>query len=194
MSYSNTKHYMKRFLLILAIACIAPVFLGATEQPKGHFQVNLKGNAIPGIYWDTHFAADLSLGWRFNEKRFLGLGTGCHWIRDNVSADPDCTNGFVPAIPLFADYIRYYPFAKHPRNSFFLEMEAGGAYYVDNLPLKSETKRVFPYLNGKLGFDFSIYRNLGVNVGLNLIWGCYNGITIGDGGGHGVALTAGFRF
>ena len=177
----------------------ASLLLGASSvcaaQDKGHFQGNLKGSALPGIYWDPHYTADLSLGWRFNEKRFLGLGTGCHWIKESYHDDPDIrSNGFVPAIPLFADYIRYFPFAKHPRNAFYLGMETGGAYYVDKLPLKSETRRMFPYLNGKLGFDFSIYRNLGVNVGLNLIWGCYNGITIGDGGGHGIALTAGFRF
>ena len=190
-------HIMKRNQILFGLLTIS-LLLGATisgsAQDKGHFQGNLKGSALPGIYWDLHYMADLSLGWRFNEKRFLGVGTGCHWIKQWDDSDPNRSNGFVPAIPLFADYVRYFPFAKHPRNAFYLGMEAGGACYVNELPLKGQTKRLFPYLNGKLGFDFSIYKNLGVNIGCNLIWGCYQGLSMTGGGGHGIALTAGFRF
>ena len=187
------KHYQILFGL-LTITLLLGATTSSSAQDKGHFQGNLKGSALPGIYWDPHYMADLSLGWRFNEKRFLGVGTGCHWIKQWDDSDPSRSNGFVPAIPLFADYVRYFPFAKHPRNAFFLGLETGGAYYVNELPLKGQTKRLFPYLNGKLGFDFSIYKNLGVNIGCNLIWGCYHGMSMTGGGGHGIALTAGFRF
>ena len=195
--YLKNYHIMKHNQILFGLLTIS-LLLGATisgsAQDKGHFQGNLKGSALPGIYWDPHYMADLSLGWRFNEKRFLGVGTGCHWIKQWDDSDPNRSNGFVPAIPLFADYVRYFPFAKHPRNAFYLGMEAGGACYVNELPLKGQTKRLFPYLNGKLGFDFSIYKNLGVNIGCNLIWGCYQGLSMTGGGGHGIALTAGFRF
>ena len=187
------KHNQILFSL-LTVALLLGAMISSSAQEKGHFQGNLKGSALPGIYWDPHYMADLSLGWRFNEKRFLGVGTGCHWIKQWDDSDPNRSNGFVPAIPLFADYVRYFPFAKHPRNAFYLGMEAGGACYVNELPLKGQTKRLFPYLNGKLGFDFSIYKNLGVNIGCNLIWGCYQGLSMTGGGGHGIALTAGFRF
>lgn len=190
-------HIMKRNQILfglLTVALLLGAMISSSAQEKGHFQGNLKGSALPGIYWDPHYMADLSLGWRFNEKRFLGVGTGCHWIKQWDDSDPNRSNGFVPAIPLFADYVRYFPFAKHPRNAFYLGMEAGGACYVNELPLKGQTKRLFPYLNGKLGFDFSIYKNLGVNIGCNLIWGCYQGLSMTGGGGHGIALTAGFRF
>ena len=190
-------HIMKHnqiLFSLLTVALLLGAMISSSAQEKGHFQGNLKGSALPGIYWDPHYMADLSLGWRFNEKRFLGVGTGCHWIKQWDDSDPNRSNGFVPAIPLFADYVRYFPFAKHPRNAFYLGMEAGGACYVNELPLKGQTKRLFPYLNGKLGFDFSIYKNLGVNIGCNLIWGCYQGLSMTGGGGHGIALTAGFRF
>lgn len=178
-------------ILVTLIICMATP---CTASSRGHFQGNVKGSALPGIYWDPHYTADLSLGWRFNEKRFLGLGTGCHWLKRTSSDGPDYSNGFVPAIPLFADYTRYYPFSKHQQNSFYLGMEAGGAFFIKKLPLTTDTQRLFPYLNGKLGFDFGIHNNLGVNVGLNLIWGCQQGFSLTGGGGHGIAMTVGFRF
>ena len=183
---------MKKILLILSVLLLAGS-VSVLAQDSGHFQGGVKGSAFPGIYWDPHFTADISLGWRFNEKRYLGVGTGCHWLK-RASGESGQSNGFVPAIPLFVDYVRYYPFARHPRNAFFLGMEAGGAYYVKDLPLTTDTARMLGYLNGKLGFDFSIYKNLGFNVGLNLIWGCQKGMTLTGGGGHGLALTVGFRF
>lgn len=90
---------------LLTVALLLGAMISSFAQEKGHFQGNLKGSALPGIYWDPHYMADLSLGWRFNEKRFLG-----------------------------------------------------------------------------------------VNIGCNLIWGCYQGLSMTGGGGHGIALTAGFRF
>ena len=192
----KTPNKMKRttLLLLAVLTALSTCFTSFATSSRGHFQGNVKGSALPGIYWDPHYTADFSLGWRFNEKRFLGLGTGCHWLKRTSSDGPDYSNGFVPAIPLFADYIRYYPFAKHQRNSFYLGMEAGGAYYIKKLPLTTDTQRLFPYLNGKLGFDFGIHNNLGVNVGLNLIWGCQQGFSLTGGGGHGIAMTVGFSF
>lgn len=184
---------------LLAASLMMEATITCNAQETGRFQGNIKGSALPGIYWDPHFMADISLGYRFNEKRYLGLGTGCHWIDSDFnsalsseSSKIDEWYGFIPAIPLFADYVRYFPFVKHPLNAFFLGMEAGGAYYINETT--HNTKRLFPYLNGKLGFDFSIYKNLGVNVGFNLVWGCQKGMTLTGGGGHGIALDFGFRF
>ena len=182
---------MKRLFLV-SVFLVAAAFCCLAQESR--FQGNIKGSALPGIYWDPHYTADISLGCRFNAKRYLGIGTGCHWICEADSTDPDNSNGFVPAIPLFVDYIRYFPFSRHPRHSFFMGMEAGGAYYVKDLPLKYETSRILPYMNGKIGFDFGICGNVGLNVGFNLIWGCYKGMTLTGGGGHGVAMTFGIRF
>ena len=191
--------YHRIILILTALFLLGSSYM-CSAQDIGRFQGNIKGSML-GVYWDPHFMADISLGYRFNEKRYIGLGTGCHWIGADYSylSSSDSQkvaeqNGFVPAIPLFADYVRYFPFAKHPRNSFFLGIEAGGACYLKGAPLKSDTTRMFPYLNGKLGFDFSIYKNLGVIVGFNVVWGCQKGMTLTGGGGHGVALDVGFRF
>ena len=180
-------HIMKNNHLLfglLVVSLMLGVAIACPAQDMGRFQGTLKGSALPGIYWHPHYTADVSFGYRFNEKRYVGFGTGYHMIRQYHDPDPRVSNGFVPAIPLFVDYVRYIPSSKHPRNSFFLGMEAGGGYYVKDTPLTSDTKHTFGYVNGKMGFDFSVSKNLGVILGCNLIWG----------GGQGLALTAGFRF
>ena len=100
------------------------------------------------------------------------------------------------AIPVFADYVRYLPFARHPRNAFFLGMEGGAACYLKARPenTRHPNDKMVPYLNGKLGFDFGVGKRFGINVGLNLIWGLGHGIGLSSEGGHGLAAMVGFRF
>lgn len=190
-----------RQIVVFSVLLLAFFLPGTSNicaaRGAGRFQGIVKGSA-PGIYWDPHFTADVSLGWRFNEKRYLGAGTGCHWIKPfgRGPHDEPLDFDYVPALPIFADYVRYFPFAKHPRNAFFLGMEGGAAWYLKALPEKSThpNDKMVPYLNGKLGFDFGISDRFGIHAGLNLIWGCGHGVGLSSEGGHGLAATLGFRF
>ena len=184
-------------LLLLAVFFLSSSSYPCLAQESGRFQGNIKGSGL-GIYWTQHHTADISLGWRFNDKRYLGIGTGCHWIKPfarGANEEP-LDFDFVPAIPVFADYVRYFPFARHPQNSFFLGLEGGAAWYLKALPENSRypNDKLVPYLNGKLGFDFGIGNRFGINVGLNLIWGLGHGVGLSSEGGHGLAAMVGFRF
>jgi hypothetical protein len=182
---------------LLAVMLLLGAQVHCPAQERSHFQGNIKATGL-GIYWDSHYLADLSLGWRFNEKRYLGVGSGCHWVMPFARGPHGeiVDVGLIPAVPVFADYVRYFPFSRHPRSAFYLGLEAGAAWYLAALPAETRhpDDKFFPYWNGKLGFDFGIYRNLGVNVGLNLISGCGHGFGLSGEGGHGLALSVGFRF
>ena len=190
---------MKTFFYktVVVVTVLLAGAIVARGQESGRFQGNVKGSWY-GIFWDHHALADISLGWRFNEKRYLGLGTGCHWIKP-IAYGPNqepLDFDYEPAVPLFADYVRYFPFARHPRNAFFLGMDCGAAWYLKARPenCRHPEDKIVPYVNGKLGFDFGISQHFGVNVGLNLIWGLGHGAGLSSEGGHGLAAMVGFRF
>ena len=163
------KHSYLLSVLLLAVFFLSSSSYSCLAQESGRFQGNVKSSGF-GIYWGQHHTADISLGWRFNEKRYLGMGTGYHWIMPFAHGPHDVPIDFdyEHAIPVFADYVRYFPFTRHPRKA--------------------------PYLNGKLGFDFGIGNRFGINVGLNLIWGLGHGVGLSSEGGHGLAAMVGFRF
>lgn len=163
--------------------------MGQDKNEKGRFQGNIKGSFI-GVFWNQHYTIDASFGWRFNEKNYIGAGTGCHLISRYLDSHPDESNGLVPAVPLFGDYIRYFPFIKQPRHAFFVGIEVGGAYCIAQLPLKHEMQRFLPYANAKAGLDFGISKRFGFTVGINLIGDYYPSSQMG----FGVALNAGLHF
>ena len=115
------------------------------------------------------------------------MGTGYHWIMPFAHGPHDVPIDFdyEHAIPVFADYVRYFPFTRHPRNAFFLGMEGGAAFYLKARPENTRHPNdiMAPYLNGKLGFDFGIGNRFGINVGLNLIWGLGHGVGLSSEGG-----------
>jgi hypothetical protein len=193
------KHFFLSTCFLLAVLLLSGVSNNCLAQETGHFQGNVKANITHvGIFWDQHYTADICLGWRFNEKQFLGVGTGYHWLKpfargENHSiVDVD----YVPAIPVFADFTRYFPSSKRPGNSFYLGLEGGAAWFLKPLPSESRhpEDKIVPYLNGKMGYDFGISDRLGLSVGLNLIWGCGHGFSLSSEGGHGLAATLGLRF
>lgn len=179
MNYRN-----KISLLAVALSLMSSIGLAQTEREEGgRMQYGVKVGAA-GFWYQTHTCYDASAGWRFNEIRYLGLGTGLHRVAIYDDADPDNENGVVPSIPLYVDYIHYTPFRHHRQHSFYCGLEAGGGIYLDKLPLKDSTSRLYPYLNGKIGLDFAISNRVGFNFGLNLL--------LSDASGLGVA--AGLRF
>lgn len=173
-------------VLIGSIFAIAMAFSSpesAHAQEAGRMQYGVKGSFL-GIYMGSHYTSDFTAGWRFNNRHYLGGGTGCHWIEGMDKSDPFLENGIVPAIPLYADYTSYFQFKKNQGHSFYLGCEAGAAFYPGKLPMKNCNDRVTPYLNAKLGLDFTVYRNFGLNFGLNVIFS----------EGSGLGLNVGVRF
>lgn len=181
------KTFFYKTVVVVTVLLAGAVVARGQESGRTRFQGNLKVNGY-GAYWHPHTMVDASFGCRFNEKRFLGLGSGYHLFSRYYDANPDESNGLVPAVPVFADYIRYFPFAKHPRHALYLGLEAGGAYCVGQLPLKHETKRYLPYANGKAGFDFGLGKCFGLTVGLNFVCDYYTDF------GLGLGVNFGFRF
>ena len=170
--------------LAVTFSLIANICLAQTEgEEKGHLQYGIKAGG-GGFFYQSHTYYDASMGWRFNSKRYLGLGTGLHNIDIADDADPSNENGVVPSIPLYIDYIHYLPFRHYHQHSFTFGLEAGGGIYLDKLPLKDCSNRLYPYVNAIMGMDFAISKHVGLDIGLNLI--------VSDASGLG--LTAGLRF
>lgn len=134
----------------------------------------------------THQSVDISAGWRFNEKRFLGLTSGLEFIEDAHLDGAYDTNGEVPAIPLMVKYVRYKAFRKHPRHSLYFSAAVGGKIYLDDLPCSEVRHRINPMDMLSMGLDFSIGKRVGLTCGLALIGHEIIGGTIG--------FNAGIRF
>lgn len=131
---------------------------------QGHMQYGIKRNAGVG-FWSWHKTLHFTAGWRFDKHHYLGLGSGCDWIDIGNDADPELSNGEVKGVPLFVDYVYYTPFRHFPKHAFFFGIEGGGGIYTGDLPTKDDSQRFFPYFNPKLGLDFTIHKNFGLNFG-----------------------------
>ena len=70
-----------------------------------------------------------SLGYRFNPKRYLGLGCGVSWqegFNTNLLIESyPLTNGVLNSFPIFVDYVRNFQFKRNRRHGFLLGAEAG---------------------------------------------------------------------
>lgn len=179
----NFRFVLRGILMMLMICSVQMVMGQENEQEKGHMQygINLNGT---GFFYQIYTAVDVTAGWRFNDQRFLGLGTGRHRVEIDDDAEPDNNNGTVTAIPLYLEYLRYFQFKKHPQSAFVLGVDAGGRLYTDRTPWKSDPEKVVPLLTAKLGFDFAVSKYFGLTLGLNA--------TISDAGGIGANI--GLRF
>lgn len=112
MSYSNTKHYMKRFLLILAIACIASVSLGATEPLRRNtfevgggvvvepFYTQYFGFVMSGAYrhhFGDHFSAGINAESDFSEYATVMAYGDCRFRSRERDFSPFIGIGMGPA-------------------------------------------------------------------------------------------------
>lgn len=165
-----------------------PTVLGAQEEQQGHIQYGVKAVAA-GFFYQTQTNVDVSVGWRFNQARYLGLGTGWHRVELYDDAGYfaedgsyyDDNNGRVPAVPLYIDYMRYFVSRRHPCNALYIGTELGVGVYVDKLPLKHYDSYFFPYLDLKIGWDFTVHNNIAFNVGFNTIFPVPGGIGVSAG-------------
>ena len=110
-----------------------------------------------------------SLGYRFNQKRYLGLGCGVSWqLGYNADLRPNypVTNGVLNSFPIFVDYVRNFQFKRNRRHGFLLGAEAGVTWF-DKPIFPNENYVLNPHLLLKMGFDVSVANKFGVVFGLN---------------------------
>ena len=110
-----------------------------------------------------------SLGYRFNQKRYLGLGGGVSWqLGYNADLRPNypVTKGVLKSVPIFVDYVRNFQFKRNRRHGFLLGAEAGVTWF--DTPIFPDDNYVLnPHLLLKMGFDVSVVKKFGVVFGLN---------------------------
>ncbi|MCR5130629.1 MAG: hypothetical protein K6C10_04105 [Prevotella sp.] len=177
---------MKSFgtFLLTVLFVIFPPKAEAQTIEYGGMQYGVKVGTSAGIHC-TERHIDVSAGWRFNRKHYLGIGTGYQQTDITDDADPTNGNGKVAFIPLYADYTYYLPFNAHSNDSFLLGVEAGGGYYPDKTPCKENyDNRFSPIIKAKIGLDFHIVKTLNLNVAL--------GVLISDVAGIGIDIGATF--
>ena len=110
-----------------------------------------------------------SLGYRFNPKRYLGLGCGVSWqLGYNADLRPNypVTNGVLNSFPIFVDYVRNFQFKRNRRHGFLLGAEAGVTWF-DKPIFPNENYVLNPHLLLKMGFDVAVANKFGVVFGLN---------------------------
>ena len=110
-----------------------------------------------------------SLGYRFNPKRYLGLGCGVSWqegFNTNLIPSYPPTNGVLNSFPIFVDYVRNFQFKRNRRHGFLLGAEAGVTWF-DKPIFPNEDYVLNPHLLLKMGFDVSVVKKFGVVFGLN---------------------------
>ncbi len=109
-----------------------------------------------------------SLGFRFNPKRYLGLGCGVSWQEGYNMMYPGIppTTGIHNSFPIFVDYVRNFQFKRNRRHGFLLGAEAGVTWF--DTPIFPDDNYVLnPHLLLKMGFDVSVVKKFGVVFGLN---------------------------
>ncbi len=140
----------------------APVF----AQEEGRMQFGVRAD-LRRLGFNDYDTFNATAGWRFNRRNYLGIGTGCHIIDVYTDADPSVDNGPTASIPIYADYVHYYPL-KNDKNSFYLGAEAGMTIYPSKFPVKNDDRRVDAYYSLKLGWDFTLKNRFGLFIGPSL--------------------------
>lgn len=153
---------MKQAIVFLLLMITLPV----CAQEEGRMQFGVRADLLR-LGFNKYDTYNATAGWRFNRRNYLGIGTGCHLIDVYSDSDPSVDNGPTASIPLYADFVHYYPL-KNDKNSFFIGAEAGITIYPGKLPTKSNDDRVDVYYDLKLGWDFTLRNRLGIFFGPSL--------------------------
>ena len=113
---------------IIGIAVILCLFSMACNGKDFHgFQSSVTFSRDESL-WVKSKRLTASLGYRFNPKRYLGLGRGVSWqLGYNADLRPNypVTNGVLNSFPIFVDYVRNFQFKRNRRHGFLLGAEAG---------------------------------------------------------------------
>ena len=142
--------------------------VSAQDYDKGHIQFGARYGGTLYIPFAGEQFEEVTAAWRFNRRHALGIGTGLLQVDHTDDGVPWNENGTVQAIPLFLDYTYYIPFHHHDNHSFTLGASIGGAWYVDELPLKNSSQRAFGLVRFSPGLDFKLFKRLHLDIGLNI--------------------------
>ncbi len=153
---------MKQAIIFILLMLAVPAF----AQEEGRMQFGVRVD-LSDLGFNAYSTLDATAGWRFNRRNYLGIGTGCHIIDVYTDAAPWVDNGSTPSIPIYADYVHYYPL-KNDRNSFYIGAEAGMTIYPDKLPTTDDDGRIDPYYSLKIGWDFTLKNRFGLYFGPSL--------------------------
>lgn len=153
--------------------------LPVCAQEEGRMQFGVRADLLR-LGFNKYDTYNATAGWRFNRRNYLGIGTGCHIIDVYTDSDPSVDNGATASIPIYADYIHYYPL-KNDKNSFYLGAEAGMTIYPGKLPTKNVKNRIDPYYSLKVGWDFTLKNHFGIFFGpsLKVYRGCNVSLDLG---------------
>ena len=191
------KSFLFSFLICLLAATAGAQSLDSKQftvdfpelYDEGHMQYNVRAYKS---FFNSSRGFSVGAGWRFNQKRLLGIGAGLHFFNDIISEIGDAFEGVedekdytFKSIPIFVDYTRYFK-TYRKRKQRYLGVEMGGNVYAGEIP--EDGSRVSFYVRPKAGLDFTFNKHFGMNVGLS-----YN-IVNSSAGNAAICVDAGFKF
>lgn len=167
-----------KFLLVLALALISAQGVSAQNV---RFQGNAKVTCHT-ICWEQYNLGALSVGARFSDSNYLGIGSGSLWLSRTERGAHNEPIGKKDLFfsPVYLDYIHYFNNSGAKRNSFFLGAEAGGSFLTKG----DEYQKRYYHADLKCGYDFGFTKNFGAFVEADILAGY----------AYGLGITAGLRF
>ncbi len=166
------EYVMERYLRILLVAsAMMALFAGCASSASAR-ERNENGNLIKGFQYGISLKYDLtitgtsagafaSVGYRFNEKNYLGIHVGPSLIHKRVAVEEEpATRTSIPENSIFINKIgcpvilEYRRYARVGRNSYFIcGMELG---YLE--------QDMMPLCGFKLGADFKLSKAIRMNI------------------------------
>ena len=173
---------MKKTLIICLILALLSQ-LSSSAQDRGRFQGIASVNTFK-LVGDVHCPINLSMGWRFNNNVYAGLGSGVHILQH---VHPNFAGPLTTAIPFFADIVAYN--GSYSTSPFF-GLEIGGLCETDKSACNLEGHHMLrPWLNGKVGVDIGLTRDFGIMIGVSGIY-----VPAGKDSEYALSSVLGFRF
>lgn len=165
---------MKKVLLFWVMLLLAGSMYAqsAAEDVKG-FQWGVSARAEFVNWVHSQISANLSLGYRFDRRNYVGVRTG-YAFKGKTYVDADPGTYYYRGIPAIAEYTHYFPVGRTKMHSIFLGAEGGCtfAHYYNGFGCTWEetegatqrrqvynttpVTKVIPFAGVKSGLDFNI--------------------------------------
>jgi hypothetical protein len=173
---------IKSIPIIFAALILLPTISAAQNTSMKRLQWGAEARYDIYDLNESMASGDVSLGWRFNRKNYVGIRAG--FGKGSTYKDDSGSNYNYNGIPLLADYIHYFPVGKSSRNSFFIGGEAGPVFQHYTEEFKEEDQKDMskndscPFAGFMFGFEFAMGKPY-ITIGLqaNMIgFGCRLGV------------------
>ena len=180
MNRIQDKNYSLSIISVIIMSIYAPSATAQTES-SSHCQYELNCGANMWALTDE-LHCTFVIGNRFNRKHFLGGGFGFEAVETYYDDPPEWNNGRVPFLPIFITYVHYLPFRHYTGHSFLVGVENGIGYYPNKTLSAIDTERWALFLRCRVGADFQVCKQFGVQVSIDGLFSKFGGI----GGNVGV--------